>query len=316
MPRPKVIPGGERHPMSGGSHRGQFSQFPGATPKYALNRGARDAENRESMARLFIEIPEGKREAFINSVPHASRALARVLCGGLTGRAMGFIDFLMTGAQEAFSEKYQVVETLSDNFIVYFFGQRAPTFQYGGTLLNTYQDDQRVWMMRLYQDILRGTQLARRKLLVRLRYDSVIVSGMLVAHGQSLTGDAVDHAAFNFTMIPTHYTIFTPNVCAPTQLRYAATPGAAYMLTESTGGTDPRRLRVLADANPPQPSKKPAAAQTDTNTPGTKAKPKTAVQKLKDRATATAKDNNLRSPVYEPTATDEIYDSPTTILMP
>jgi hypothetical protein len=316
MPKPKVVPGGELHVMSGGRHRGQFSGFPGATPKYAINRGARDAENRESMARLFIEIPEKKRAAFINSVPHASRPLARVLCGGLTGRATGFIDFLMTAAQEAFSEKYQVVETLSDNFIVYFFGQRAPTFQYSGTLLNTYQDDQRVWMMRLYQDILRGTQLARRKLLVRLRYDSVIVTGMLIAHGQAITGDAVDHASFNFSMIPTHYTIFSPSVCDPTQLRTAATPGSAYMLQETTDDVDPRRLRVVASANPPQPSKKPAAAQTATSTPGKKPVTKTAAQKLKDRADQKTEKKTLDAAVYEPTATEKIYSSDTMALMP
>ena len=194
MPLPGVLPGGDPKAVAadanksamaasaGGLPAGVFGHMVGATPKYALNQGQRDAEYRETMARLFIQVPEEEREQFVSSCPPETQPLARVLCGGA---GTGFVDFLLTQVSEGFQEKIQVVESLSDNFIVYSFGQRAPQFNYAGVLLNTYQDDQRVWMMRLYQDVLRATQLARRRKLVRLRYDSVIVSGVLTNHSQS-----------------------------------------------------------------------------------------------------------------------------------
>jgi hypothetical protein len=159
----------------------------------------------------------------------------------------------MTQASEPFQEKVQIVETLSDNFVVYLFGQAAPQFQYSGVLLNTYQDDQRVWMMRLYRDILRGTQLARRRKLVRLRYDSVIVSGIFIAHQQALTGDQENAAQFSFTMIPMQYTIFTPDIGVPTRLKTPFTPDGGYGLNSNAAPTT-QQWRTLAPPRPSQPS--------------------------------------------------------------
>lgn len=207
---------------------GQFALHPGATPKYALNRGPRDNENRETLARMFVQMTEQERAQFVKSVPLESQPLAEVLCavgsGGTGGT--GFIDFVLTQAVEPFQEKFQVVESLSDNFVVYLFGQQAPTFQYAGFVYNTYQDDQRIWLMRLYRDILRGTQLARRRKLVRLRYDSVIVSGIFVGFQETLLGEAADYAQFSLTMIPTQYIIHTAAVGKPTRLKNGYTVGS------------------------------------------------------------------------------------------
>ena len=261
--------------------RGVFAQFPGATPKYALNRGQRDAEYRETMARLFVQVSEAERSKFVDSCPPETRPLAQVLCGGGDGASggTGFIDFLLTSVQESFQEKVQIVESLSDNFIVYTFGQRAPTFSYSGTLLNTYQDDQRVWMMRLYQDILRGTQLARRRKLARLRYDSVIVSGVFTMHTQSLQGDMRDSAQFQFSFIPTQYVIFTPAVGAPTTLETGFTPGAPFQLSDAKI-PDTKQLRVASAKQASYPEAKPAAV-APANQPDTQPKPvNNAVEKL------------------------------------
>ena len=286
MGAPKIVPGGEtlEHfgwPVSSGGAKesiGQFAQFPGATPKYALNQGGRDNEFRETMARLFVQVPPSERKKFVDSCPPETRQLAAILCGSgaSAGGGTGFIDFLLTSAQESFQEKYQVVESLSDNFIVYTFGQRAPTFNYSGVLLNTYQDDQRVWMLRLYHDILRGTQLARRRKLARLRYDSVIVSGIFVMHGQGLQGGDRDSAQFQFAFIPMQYTIFTPNLGKPTTLQTAFTPGSAYQLS-SAAVPDTKQFRV-ASGKVVDPTAGPAATTTTTGptTPATTATPTTA----------------------------------------
>jgi hypothetical protein len=290
MGAPLIIPGGETDLGDGRSWNatqssGVFAKFPGATPKYALNQGPRDNEFRETMARMFIQMPEKERNQFVQSCPPETRPLAKILCGvgeGASG-GTGFMDFLLTQAVEPFQEKFQVVESLSDNFIIYVFGQQAPQFQYGGKLLNTWQDDQRVWMLRLYRDILRGTQLARRRKLVRLRYDSVIISGVMVAQQQTVMGTEENSVDFAFTLIPTQYTIFTPAVGAPTKLKTPFTSSSGYAL-KSTAVPDSTKQRIASPSRPPLPSK------TRSNEPQTGHKvekaSKTALQEVKERTQA------------------------------
>lgn len=275
MGLPGVLPGGDYDVFdptttvpnalkarSDGTPSGIFADFPGSTPKYALNRGPRDAEYRDTMARMFIQMSPKEREKFVKSVPPETRELAQVLAGAGTrsGGGLGFIDFLLTQVNESFQEKYQIVESLSDNFIVYTFGQKAPMFTYSGIAMNSYQDDQRVWLMRLYQDILRGTQLARRRKLVRLRYDSVIVSGIFVAHSQTLEGTAENYAQFSFSLIPMQYVIFTPPVGVPAQAKTAFTEGAKYGLDTSQPPDDAKQR--VSPRTPGTPTQKPAAQKT------------------------------------------------------
>jgi len=251
MSLPGLMPGGAYDGSEAaeaqlvGEPSGIFARFPGSTPKYARNDGkGRDAYV-DTMARMFVQISSKERDLFVKSLPPETRELGAVLAGTGTrsGGGLGFVDFLLTNVQEQFQEKYQVVESLSDNFIVYTFGQKAPVFSYSGIAMNSYQDDQRVWLMRLYRDVLRGTQLARRRKLVRIRYDSVIVSGIFVAHSQTLEGSAANYAQFSFSLIPTQYVIFTPNVGVPAQAKTAFTDGATLGLL-STGVPDDTRNRI------------------------------------------------------------------------
>ena len=273
MGTPFIIPGGENELGNGEAvvgtkeSQGVFARFPGATPKYAINQGIRDNEYRETMARMFIQMGPKERDAFVKAIKRSSpetAALAEVLCGVGAGGSggTGFIDFLLTSVQEPFQEKIQVVETLSDNFIVYCFGQAAPQFQYSGVLLNTYQDDQRVWMTRLYQDILRGTQLARRRKLVRLRYDSVIVSGIIVAMQQTLNGTEENSAQFAFTLIPMQYAIFTEAVGNPTLVKSSSTEGGKYNL-RTIGIPKTNKIKTSATTSPLEPANPRANEQTE-----------------------------------------------------
>lgn len=277
MTRPVFVPGGEssllanRDPVGDAGPRaaesgsmGVFAQYPGATKKYIQNAGPRDAEYRETMARMFVQMGAKERELFVQSCPPETRPLAKVLCGVGTGASggTGFIDFLLTQVNEQFSEKYQIVETLSDNYVVYLFGRAAPMFSYSGVLLNTYQDDQRVWMTRLYQDVLRGTQLARRRKLLRLRYDSVIVSGVMLNLNMQIVADQEDRVPFTFNFIPTQYVIYTAAVGAPTKLKQPFTPAGGYVL--NTAKTpDTSRLRVAGRAAASAQSTRKRSAQID-----------------------------------------------------
>jgi hypothetical protein len=189
--------------------RGVFGEQPGMTPKYARNVGGREADFRETMARLFIQVGPAEYERFVNSVranDPDSESLARVLAGTNQGAGgamggVGYVDFLLQSAPINIQEKFSISETLADNYVLYAFGQQAPTFSYGGTLINTKQDDQAVNMLRIYSSMIRASQLARRQKVVRLRYDSYIVTGAAVGFNMSLGSEMESAVSFNLMLV-------------------------------------------------------------------------------------------------------------------
>jgi hypothetical protein len=274
MPAPGIVTGSNsatalfRNTGTGtetGTALGVFGRNPGSTPKYALNVGRRDAEYRETMARLFVEVPT-QLNTFLGSITPETQALARVLAtGGNTAGSggTGFIDFLLTSAQESFSEKAQIVDTLTDNFVAFYSGQAPPLFTYSGTVLNTYQDDQRVWLFRLYREILRGSRLAGRGLIARLRYDSFIVSGYLESLTQSISGDT-DHQAgqFQFTMRVQHMTVFTPSIGMPTIASTPATETSTVTSSVVTSDPSTERVATITPEVPPTATTGPSSDTT------------------------------------------------------
>ncbi len=268
MPAPGILTGGNTNfftvnpsPSNAKDRQGIFGTFPGATPKYALNRGTRDAEYSDTVARLFIELPPTlSKQEFLNSLPPETRPLGEVLAvGGASGGSpgTGFIDFIMTTAQEGFQEKEQIVNTLTDNYVAFYAGQEAPVFQYSGTVFNTYQDDQRVWMLRLYRDILRGTRLAQRNLIASLRYDSFIVRGYLNSFGTSIESSTQMSGRFQFTMRVKEMVIHTPALAMPT-MSNKLSAGVIPRQTSVGQKTDVVRVASLT-INPPTAIKQPAA---------------------------------------------------------
>lgn len=196
------------------NQQGVFALHPAATPKYALNLGLRDAEYKENLARMYLSLSGEDREtknAYLRSLPSDAniQALAKVLIGDSTNGGTGFIDFFIAQIQESFNEKVQISEVLSDNYVAYFFGAAPPTLNIAGNLLNTYQDDQRIGMIQAYQTLIRGTECAKRGSLVRLRYDSVIVSGHIISLSQVLNAENELIASFNLTMVVKEYVIVT-----------------------------------------------------------------------------------------------------------
>ena len=194
-----------------GDVRGVYARNPATTPKY--HTGNTDI-TKEYMARLFIPFTsEAARELFIATVPSHARSLAYALAvsdqsatragGGDYG--MGYIDFLLQNVNETFNEKMQVVDAVGDNFIAYYLGHNPPVFQYSGTLMNSYQDDWRSAFTIIYNDLLRGTMLARRKLVAVLAYDDKMITGSLNNLSQVLTADFELMASFNFSMLVKRY---------------------------------------------------------------------------------------------------------------
>jgi hypothetical protein len=195
--------------------KGIFGEHPGATPKYATNLAAlanEHADFRDTMARMFIQVGSKEEyEKFIASVKEQDpniESLARVLAGTNLavgnrndGTGTGYIDFLLQNVQHQFQEKMQIVETLADSYVAYFFGQGAPIFQYSGILINSKQDDQAHNMLRIYQSMIRGYQLARRKKILRLRYNNLIVNGAAFNFGFNLAAENEMACPFNFSLL-------------------------------------------------------------------------------------------------------------------
>lgn len=194
--------------------RGVFSEFPSSTPKWLGQRGDKTYDYRETMARMFILLNANERSRFLASVDAShrgggmgdngeARTLAAVLAGDTkTEGGTGYIDFLLQRAGHQFQEKSAIVETLADNYVMYYFGAAAEPFHYSGTVLNTYEDDQGINMLRLYRDVLRGTQLARRRKLVRLRYNGMIVAGSMMNLTLDLTAETESAMSFSFQIMP------------------------------------------------------------------------------------------------------------------
>jgi hypothetical protein len=222
---------------------GIFAAVPGSTPKYAINRGEQETDFRETMARMFLQVTDYKK--FLKSFEKSDTLpVATVLGGqslektGATGGA-GYIDFLLQTVQHGLQEKAQIVETLADDHVVYFFGQGAPTFQYGGTLINTKQDDQAMNMLRLYRDLGRGSMLASRNTLISLRYDSLIVSGAMMNLSLGLNAEMETAVPFSFNLLVKKVTVL-PNPYAGIVIlsKAFAAPSDGYLPFATTSETD------------------------------------------------------------------------------
>lgn len=182
--------------------QGVFAQNPLMTPKYARNKGERNAEFRESMARMYLSLADLSSEAqayYLKTIPNDRRvkALAEVLALSKGG----FIDFFLQQITESYNEAMQVDKVLGDNYVAFFFGQEPPVFQYAGTLLNSMQDDQRTGFALAYQHLIRGSQLAKRNALIRIRYDSVIVSGAMVSSNMTMNAENELAVPFQFGLL-------------------------------------------------------------------------------------------------------------------
>jgi len=192
--------------------QGVFAANPLSTPKYAINDGKRDAEFKETLARMYISLADANtatRDAYLASLPNDLRvqALAKVLTGTNEKGASGFIDFFLQEATESFAEKLQVDEVLSDNYVAFYFGQEPPVFQYSGTLLNTKQDDQTTGFALAYQHLLRGTSMAKRGTLLRLRYDNRIITGTVNRMQTSLRAENELAVLFSFSLLVKEYVL-------------------------------------------------------------------------------------------------------------
>lgn len=227
-------PGRDRPPTSrsdsanfqpGSGAGGVFATYmQGQTPKYAINNGLRADLYRNSLVRMFIRVDAEEMDFFRASVAdsHTQRNLVSRIAGdprrppprGRTAGASdptvrrnanvysnGYLDFFINQAQMPLREKVQVSETLSDNYVLFAFGQSPPVWNFSGFLLNTVQDDQASNMFRLYTQILRATQMARRQKVMSLSMDSYVITGVMQNLDMALSATSEVSMPFGFSMI-------------------------------------------------------------------------------------------------------------------
>lgn len=231
---------------------GVFANFmQGMTAKYSQNTdGYRSDFYRNTLARLFIRVDATEMNLFASSVsdqhtesqlvPRIAGTVARRQPNRTTGGAgvndanaradqtastNGYLDFCIQQASMPLQEKLDLKETLADNYVAYFFGQAPPMWTFSGWLFNSVQDDQATNFLRLYLEILRGTQLARRQKVVSLKIDSYIITGAIVATNFSLQSNMEVVVPFQFQMLVKHVAVVNYTVgWTPT---WASTPFAA-----------------------------------------------------------------------------------------
>lgn len=179
-----------------------LSSYPIMTNKF-MKWVDRNSDYTDTMARMYVDVSPREYDAFINSMQDAAtqdllRALART---GTDSGGKGYIDFLLQNAQHALNENAQITETLSDNYVAYFFGQAPPMFTYSGILMNTFQDDWTMRMLRMYRDVTRGSQLARHRKTVTMSYDSMQVTGAILNFQWGNSADIQMACSFTFNLL-------------------------------------------------------------------------------------------------------------------
>ncbi len=198
---------------------GVFASQPFMSPKYARHRTQRNHEFEDSMARMFIKVAPDLYEKFIASLADSdTQEIAQVLAGDEVKQGgNGYIDFLLQSAQHGFEEKFQVSETLADSYVAFFFGHAPPVFRYQGTLMNTYQDDWTMRMFRIFRDLGRGTQLAKHNQILRLKYDSMIVSGAMTGFNWTLNAGQEMACPFSFSLLVKSIHVIYGGMAPPTR---------------------------------------------------------------------------------------------------
>jgi hypothetical protein len=199
---------------------GTFSAVPTYSEKWVRHAGLRSMDSADTMARMFIRVPPGDYDKFLKELDDPqTQTIARYLTGDDAGKGgVGYLDFLLHMADHSYSEKVQICEVLSDNYVAFFFGHQAPIFTYQGTLYNTYQDDWTMRMLRIFRDLGRGTQLARRGLVLYLKYDSIIVQGAMLNFHYSLQGGREMATNFDFSLLVKKVNIIYGGTSTPTDL--------------------------------------------------------------------------------------------------
>lgn len=230
---------------------GVYSALPTCTPKYLRHRIGRHHEYEGTMARMLLSLPANTFADMRNELDdEVTRMIADVLANDGVEGGFGYIDFLMNQATHPIQEKVQISESMADDYVAFFFGHSPQVFNYTGVLMNTYQDDWAMRMFRLFRDLGRGTQLARRKAVLHLKYDSMIVSGSMLNIQWAHRGDRETADDFSFSFLVKRISILYGGLAPPTAIENISTIDPTDVIALSTA-VDQEAVATLSYAQGP-----------------------------------------------------------------
>jgi hypothetical protein len=172
--------------------KGAYAKNPLATPKYALQKGPRGNDFTDTQARIYLSSPLNNTSKLGNLEP---------LAHAVSDKNNGYVDFILQGVEQGLREKVDVIETLNDHYVAYFFGAAAEQWTFRGTFLNTKEDNQFIAFHEMYEKWLRGTKLADYRRIVALQYNGITVRGALTSLATSLNSEMETAMSFSFTLL-------------------------------------------------------------------------------------------------------------------
>lgn len=103
----------------------------------------------------------------------------------------GFTKFFLTGVSVQYSEKSQILTTFGDNEVVYYFGKQPVVFNLTGLIFDSMENDWFSKFITLYNQVLRGTMLAKNFALIELVLPNMKLVGTIssLSHQQDSTRD-------------------------------------------------------------------------------------------------------------------------------
>lgn len=155
-----------------------------------------------------------------NSVKDSERKLSTNLdaeLGELKSSA-GYKRFFLTDINVTYSEKVQITTTFGDNEVVYYFGRQPVVFNLSGVLFDSVGVDWFNSFISLYNEVIRGTQLAKNYELIKLVLPNMVLVGSILnlQHSQNSARDnevgfSMQFLAKTFFPIPVSESVGTPD---------------------------------------------------------------------------------------------------------
>jgi hypothetical protein len=179
------------------------------TPKYI-----QDSSNTDRMARFFVA------DSLLKALEsyYGTTASKNYLLNALN--TQGYFDFFLTSVSDSSQDRYQLQETMGDNYALYGFNKAPEILTCSGILKNTQEDDWRVQFLEFFKRIGGISSLAKfynynigenKKVAnyITFKYDSVFKRGALLNVSHSLQASNEMDIPFSFSFIVTRTINFT-----------------------------------------------------------------------------------------------------------
>lgn len=176
----------------------------------SASSGFNPVNSRGEYAYIKLLTSQKQYSEYLNA--STSRRLSHNSLVGLTGDATnmsdptgnnsrGYDKFLITGVSCAMSEKVQISEVFGDNEVIYYFGRQPLVFNIRGVLIDSPDNDWFATWLKMYDDFLRGSQLARNYELIKIVLPNMSITGTISGFSFEQDGARDVDIPFSFQFI-------------------------------------------------------------------------------------------------------------------